>query len=388
MKNDKKTTATNKEKNNKTFWPLLRIVALAIILGLLAGGAGALIAFGYLSDYLSELVTPEPVTTISPTARVVTPGTVESAVESAKEKVVPALVVFYAKKDGETAGKSIYFDSDILGRGVVFTSDGWLITSMRIFDSLDKAGIRASVNGDLYELEEVLFDENTASAFVKIAGENLPVVQLADEQYIDSGDRMIFALGRDSFIATNLISKFYQPVTEGGYIEDSEALSSRLLLGPGGLLGAPIINYNGEVVGLSWPANDSLTVGLPHDALRPLMKGLLKENDLHRPYLGISYIDLARVEGIGLEISGGHDEGALVWSTDEENPAVEEGSPADGAGLQKGDIILSVNDETLNSHGSLAWIMLDYDPGDRLNLEVWRNGEIESVNLTLGTFTE
>jgi len=119
------------------------------------------------------------------------------------------------------------------------------------------------------------------------------------------------------------------------------------------------------------------------------MISLLKEGDLARPYLGVHYIDLARAIGIDAEISQGRQAGALLWSAEgDESKAVNEGSPAGQAGLQKGDIILSVNGQIINSHSGLARFLLDYNPGDRLSLTVLRDGEELSVNITLASLND
>lgn len=366
---------------------MLRIAIIAVIFGILAGGVGALLAFNYLSDYLSSLISPEAAPVVSPTARVVSPGTVESAVELAREKVVPALATFYVAKAGEAPAESVYFETDILGYGVVFTSDGWLIAHGGIFDAHSFSRVRAGVNHEVYEIDKVLIDEITGAAFIKISAENLPVVQLVNEQYVESGDRLVVVGGRDNFLATNLVSKYYNPVAAENYLESSEIVGGRLLLAGGDMIGAPMINYNAEVVGLIWEESDDGTLGLPLNVLKPLMKSLLKEGALVRPYFGVHYLDLARLAGLGEEISQGREEGAILWSgPGEAAAAVIADSPADGAEMQKGDIILSVNDLTLNSHGSLSEILLDYSPGDRLNLEILREGETMMINLTLGSY--
>ena len=375
-------------KAKKQLWIVLRTVLIAAVLGILAGAIGVLLAFNYLSDYLTSIVTPTTIAPVS-TTRVVSPGSLESAVELAEEKVVPAMVTFYEKKSGADPSVSIYFESDILGYGLVFTSDGWLIGSGATLAGYKAGDVVAGVGNRLYEAETFMTDEVTGAQFVKVSAENLPVVQLADDDYVSSGDRMVVIWGMDNFESSNLINKDYNPLNATNYLESSETVASRLLLTSGTKSGAAVINYNAEVVGMIWDTNSEGTVGLGLELLKPLMMSLLKEGDFVRPYLGVRYIDLARVQGVDEELSQGKYEGALLSpSADEELLAIKEGSPAEEAGLVEGDIILNVNGQSLNSYGSLSRLLLNFNPGDRLNLEILRDDETMSINLTLAALND
>ncbi len=375
-------------KAKKQAWIVFRTVVIAAVLGIFAGAIGALLAFNYLSDYLSSIVSPPSVQTVSPAARVVSPGSLESAVELAQEKVVPAMAIFYKAKSGTEPEENIYFEDDILGYGVVFTSDGWLITSGDVMQGIRNFDVRVGIGRKLYEIERSLIDELTGAEFVKVNAENLSVVQLADEDYIASGDRMV-VIWSENYEAVNLINKEYNPLSETNYLESSEVVSSRLLLTAGDAEGGVIVNYSGEVVGMVWEESKEGTIGLGLELLRPLMKSLLKEGDFVRPYLGVNYINLGRVQGLDEEITQGRRQGALIWSGPDDEPmAVLGGSPAEEAEIGKGDVIISVNGQILNSHGTLSRMLLDFNPGDRLNLEILRAGETMSINLTLSALNE
>ncbi len=298
------------------------------------------------------------------------------------------MAIFYKAKSGTEPEENIYFEDDILGYGVVFTSDGWLITSGDVMQGIRNFDVRVGIGRKLYEIERSLIDELTGAEFVKVNAENLSVVQLADEDYIASGDRMV-VIWSENYEAVNLINKEYNPLSETNYLESSEVVSSRLLLTAGDAEGGVIVNYSGEVVGMVWEESKEGTIGLGLELLRPLMKSLLKEGDFVRPYLGVNYINLGRVQGLDEEITQGRRQGALIWSGPDDEPmAVLGGSPAEEAEIGKGDVIISVNGQILNSHGTLSRMLLDFNPGDRLNLEILRAGETMSINLTLSALNE
>ncbi|MDD4994923.1 MAG: PDZ domain-containing protein [Patescibacteria group bacterium] len=373
-----------------SLWHFTFRTALFAIIGIVAGAAGALLAFGYLSDYFSSLVEQPVARVTSPTARLVSPGTFESAVENARERVIPALAVFYTTKSGKAVEDGIYFDTDILGYGVVFTSDGWLIAPGEIFKNTKIGNALAKIGGSIYSLDSMLIDKTTGAAFVKITAQNLAVVQIADEEFMDSGDRIAIVFGRDEFISSNIVSKFYDPSGVTTYLQNSDTPANRLLIAAGGApLGAPILNYEAEVIGLVWGKDAEGGIGLSFELLTPAMKSMLKEGRITRPLLGVRYLDLARISGIDDEITAGQKEGALVWpGKDDVPPAVVADSPAEAAGIREGDIILSLNDVILNSRGSLAYLLLEYAPGDKISLGILRDGKTEIVSVTLGESEE
>jgi len=377
----------NSSKAKKDLRIVLRVVVLAVLFGILAGGIGALLTFNYLTDYAGSLVAAPKTSIIGPQTRVVSPGTIESAVSEAREKIIPTMVRFLKYKEGEDISKQAYFEDDILGYGFCFTSDGWLIAPGQIFIAQDFSGVVAEIDGQFYEIEKKLVDKITGAAFIKVAAENLPVAELAEEQYLASGDRVLKLLGPEIFESANILNKQYNPASGSNYIESSEVASGRMLVSGNYALGALAVNYSGQIIGFINAEQDQGVLTLPLYFLEPLVKSLLKEEKLTRPYLGIHYVDLARVHGISADIIGDRDRGALVWSGPEDEPAaVLPDSPADLAGLEKGDIIVSVNDEVVGGSGSLSEILLDYDPQNKLYLEILRQGEEQVVSVTLGAF--
>lgn len=374
-------------KSKKELKIIIRVVLLAAVFGILAGGVGALVAFNYLSDYASSLATPTDVQKIGPTTRVVSPGTFESAVDKAKEKIMPALVTFYRANRGIEAEESIHYSSDVLGYGIVFTSDGWLIAPGEIFTGRADNEITAAIGANFYSIDKKLMDKITGAVFLKIEAENLAVAEMADEKYLASGDRILKILGRDYFENANILSKRYNPVTPANYLESSEVVSNRMYVSGDYFLGALAVNYEGQVIAYINKNQDTGALATPLYFLEPLMKSLLKEEKLTRPYFGAHYMDLARVRGLSAAVTREKEQGALVWSGPEDEPAaVDADSPARESEIQKGDIILSVNDEILNGQGPLSEILLDYAPGNRLYLQILRGGEEMTVSLTLGSF--
>lgn len=102
---------------------------------------------------------------------------------------------------------------------------------------------------------------------------------------------------------------------------------------------------------------------------------LIETGEVREPFLGIVPVDLTRQEAelYGLEVTSG----ALVAQ-------VERGTPADEAGLRRGDIIVALDDTQIRSSGDLYSALRDYQPGDEVSVTVVRNGERRTLDVTLG----
>jgi len=141
---------------------------------------------------------------------------------------------------------------------------------------------------------------------------------------------------------------------------------------------SPVVNLAGEVVGIITEVdNESLTSVVPINQFRSIMLDVLRDSEIIRPVLGISYIDLAHASGLQISRPDNIIAGALVY----QQPIA--GTPASNAGINASDIIISVNQEPLSEQLSLAQIILQYQPGDDVDLEIFRNGELIQVTAVL-----
>jgi putative serine protease PepD len=110
---------------------------------------------------------------------------------------------------------------------------------------------------------------------------------------------------------------------------------------------------------------------------------LVGNEEITYPALGVNAIDLANMVGMSEELTQGSQVGALLHG----DVAVETGSSAQEAGLQEGDIILSIDGVSVNSENALADLVLLYQEGDTVSIELQRNGERADVQVTLGALS-
>jgi len=153
--------------------------------------------------------------------------------------------------------------------------------------------------------------------------------------------------------------------------------------------GGPLLNLEGEVIGVNRairtfastdslePVNSGIGFAVSVNIVKRVVPSLISEGSYSYPYLGISSwpdIPLEEAERIGLEKTIG----AMVTSV------VQDG-PADQAGIQTDDVILSINGlEVLDFNKMLSYLFNYTSPGDMVELEVFRNGEIITIELIIG----
>lgn len=148
--------------------------------------------------------------------------------------------------------------------------------------------------------------------------------------------------------------------------------------------GGPLVNINGEVIGINSlklveEEVEGIGFAIPIDDAMTYVEYLEKGEAIKRPMLGVSLIDKSETFGLysyGIIIDRNSPDGVVVAS-------VEENSPAAKAGLQKGDIITKMDDKEVTSRAQLRYNLYKYSIGDKVKVTYYRNGEEKTVEVTL-----
>ena len=148
--------------------------------------------------------------------------------------------------------------------------------------------------------------------------------------------------------------------------------------------GGPLVNINGEVIGINSlklveEEVEGIGFAIPIDDAMTYVEYLEKGEAIKRPMLGVSLIDKSETFGLysyGIIIDRNSPDGVVVAS-------VEENSPAARAGLQKGDIITKMDDNEVTSRAQLRYNIYKYSIGDKVKVTYYRNGEEKTVEVTL-----
>jgi serine protease Do len=277
------------------------------------------------------------------------------------------------------------------GSGFVFDGRGYILTNNHVVRNALSVQV-SMLDGTEYNAEVIGTDVSTDLAVIKIdAGpRELPVIELGESDRIRVGDWVI-ALGNPlglTFTATaGIVSAQGRSIgilaAEGA---GSTALESFIqtdaAINPGNS-GGPLVDLHGRVVGIN-TAIESQTgyftgagFAIPIDLAKKVADDIIEHGAVHRPRLGvvIDNVSSADAEVYGLSSIAGV-----------EVTSVTPGEPADRAGLQLGDVILSINDEPVNSVPELQARVARFQPGDRVRVGFVRYGRSMTATVQLGEF--
>jgi S1-C subfamily serine protease len=284
-----------------------------------------------------------------------------------------------------------------VGSGVIYDQDGWILTnrhvvrtsSGQIADSL----VVEIKDGRQFDGEVYGIDTLTDLAIVKIDGGDLPFAPIGDSSGLKVG-QLVIAIGSPLGTFSNTVTSGIVSATGRTIrVEDGSQLTNLIqtdaAINPGNS-GGPLLDAAGNVVGINTAiARDSNGIGfaIPINIARPIMQQALAGQDLARPFIGIRY------EPITLQLADERDlpveAGALIGpgrnAAGETVPAIEPGSPADDAGLRDGDIIVGIEDVTIDNEHPLDAVLSQFAPGATVDVEVVRGSQTLNLEVTLGT---
>lgn len=276
------------------------------------------------------------------------------------------------------------FSRQGLGSGVIVSEDGYILTNNHVVENADEINVRL-FDGEELDAEVVGTDPASDVAVLKIdTDEELSAIALGNSDEIRVGE-MVLAIG------SPLGQQFAHSVSMGivsasgrsslGLNAYENYIQTDAAINPGNSGGA-LINLDGELVGINTAiasrsgGNQGLGFAIPINMARDVMEALITEGHVSRGYLGIGFggqVDRTMARALGLEEAKGIVVGEVVPD-----------APADQAGLQEGDVILTLNGEDVGSWTDFRVKIGNRKPGDEVTLGVIRDGEEISYDVELG----
>lgn len=307
----------------------------------------------------------------------------ESVVIDVTEKVSPAVVSIVVKTVGFDAFSGPYEMEDGIGTGFIVDSSGIIITNSHVVDNPSGEYSVVLKDGTAYEVEDIHLDPRSDLAIVEVTARDLPTVELGDSNTLKVGQIAIAignALGRfDNTVTVGVVSGIARELTAvSGFGTDPQiyenAIQTDAALNPGNS-GGPLLNSSGQVIGINVATSqgaENIGFAIPVNTLKPILESYRQEGRIVRPYIGIGYSliteDIAKLRRLP--------QGAFV-------SRVLPTSPAEKAGLQRGDIITKINNTVIGKENSVNSILVNSKVGEKLILEVDRGGEIRQMTLIL-----
>jgi S1-C subfamily serine protease len=373
-------------------------VILASVLSATIATGGTLLALGS-AGILDR--TAAPVST--PSGQTVSnrqPVTIDesSAVIEAAEAVSPAVVrIIVQGAEGNVLGGQI--PAEGVGSGVIYDADGWILTNRHVVQGGETLTVELK-DGREFEGRAYGTDTLTDLAIVKIdpdEGDDFPVAPIGDSSGLKVG-QLTIAIGSplgtySNSVTSGIISATGRTITVEDGTRIDNLIQTDAAINPGNS-GGPLLDAAGNVIGVNTAvASDSNGIGfaIPINIARPIMQQAVAGRELARPFIGISYqqIDVQLAERHDLPVT----EGAWVRVLDgdgdpSDEDAVVDGSPAAEAGLDTGDIIVSIEGQPIDTQHPLNSVLTQFAPGQTVTLQILRDGNRQNVQLTLGTRPE
>lgn len=269
-----------------------------------------------------------------------------------------------------------------IGSGFIVSKDGLIVTNKHVVSSQSKYKVITS-DGKKYDVSQIYRDPSNDVAILKISASSLKPVELGDSSKVKVGQLVVAAgtpLGEfRGTVTKGIISGVGRGITTGspyeGYVERlDDVIQTDAAINPGNS-GGPLVNSSGQVIGVNTAvASGAENIGfaIPINVVKDALDNFNKTGGFSRPYLGVVY------EMIGRELSILNDvpEGAYVRE-------VVEGSPADKAGIKKGDIIIKLDGKRAQGEDGLAKLISQKKIGDSVDISVWREGKTIDLKATL-----
>lgn len=273
------------------------------------------------------------------------------------------------------------------GSGFIISEEGYILTNYHVIEDSDEVTV-ATFSGENYDAEVIGYDETNDVAVLKIEAEDLQPVTIGDSDKLRVGDSVLAIgnpLGELTFSLTSgIVSAKDRDVTiESGIsmklIQTDCAINS-------GNSGGALFNTKGEVVGItnakyssssSGASVDNIGFAIPINTLVRIFESIIENGYIVKPYIGIT----GQTASDELKETTGLKAGVRVYSVADDSPASE-------AGLTAGDVIITANGADMQEFTDLSALVEKSDPGDELKLEVYRQGQILDITVTIGSQTK
>lgn len=275
-----------------------------------------------------------------------------------------------------------------IGTGFIVAEDGLIVTNKHVVSDKDAKYKVITKDDKTYEAKKIYRDPINDIAIIKIDASDLKPVTLGDSSKMKVG-QMAIAIGTAlgefrNTVTVGVVSGLGRGITAGspfeGYVERlDDVIQTDAAINPGNS-GGPLLNSGGQVIGVNVAVSaqgENIGFAIPINVIKESLDQFNKSGKFQRPFLGVRYKMITR----DLALLNDVPEGAYVID-------VVVDSPAEKAGIEKNDIITKIDGKRVNDKdGGLAKIISEKNIGDRISIEVWRDGETKNLSAAIGENT-
>jgi len=268
------------------------------------------------------------------------------------------------------------------GTGVIISPDGYIVTNNHVVENAQKVTVTLS-DGRTLEATNVTSDLQTDLAVVKIDASELPYLhflsnsleQLNELDWVVAVGNALALPGGPTW-TLGVVSNLGRSIDLGSGVVLHEIIQTDAAINPGNS-GGPLVNMAGQVVGINVAiASNAENIGfaISTDTAIPVIESLIEEGEVARPWLGVSMLTVT--SAIQYQYNLSVDEGVLIVE-------VFDGSPADEAGLEPGDVVTGIDGQEVNTSEEMRVALQAHRVGDQLEIVYFRGSEQKTTHATL-----
>ncbi|MDF1590272.1 MAG: DegQ family serine endoprotease [Desulfobacterales bacterium] len=268
------------------------------------------------------------------------------------------------------------FKQRSLGSGFIIDKAGLIVTNNHVIENADKIKVKLK-SGDEFDAEIIGRDPNTDLALIKIdAKKELPVVKIGDSDSLRVGQWMVAIgspFGFEQTVTTGIVSAKGRVIGSGPY---DDFIQTDASINPGNS-GGPLINLQGEVVGINTAiiaSGQGIGFAIPINMAKGIVDQLKSSGEVTRGWLGVA------IQPLSSELSAyyGIKDGKGVLVTE-----VFTGDPAEQAGIRPQDVILEINGKKIEDSRDLTRTIANKAVGETVAIKLMREGKEQQVKVKL-----
>jgi len=269
------------------------------------------------------------------------------------------------------------------GSGFILRDDGIVLTNAHVVDGADEVMVKLTDKRE-FKAKVLGVDKTSDVAVLKIEAKNLPTIKIGSATSTRVGE-WVLAIGSpfgfENTATAGIVSAKSRSLPDDNYVP---FIQTDVAVNPGNS-GGPLFNMAGEVIGINSQiysrsgGYQGLSFAIPIEVVMKVEEQIVKHGKVQRGRLGIAIqeVNQSLADSFGMS----KPTGALV-------SAVEKDSPAGKAGLEPGDVILSVNGKEIAGSSELPPVIADIAPGESAKLQVWRKGGTRDLEVKVGAQKE
>ena len=273
-----------------------------------------------------------------------------------------------------------------MGSGFVISDDGYILTNHHVVDEADEIQVLFSDRRE-YTATVVGSDRRSDLALLKIDAKNLSALEFADSDTLKAGAWVVAIgspFGLDYSVTAGIVSAIGRSIpTEKGenYVP---FIQTDVAINPGNS-GGPLFNLEGQVVGINSQiysrsgGSIGLSFAIPSRVAMGVIEQLKDHGTVQRGWFGVGIQEVTKSLAESLQL--GTPKGALITS-------VETDSPAAKGGVQPGDVVVRVNDQSITESGDLPHVVGMIMPGDKAHVDIYRKGRRKTLTVVVGSLAD